>query len=52
MNEICKKIIMGHSVSNRDGVAIKTGGKSDINKLPNSLETGELKHSNLKFLTD
>ncbi len=47
-----KKIIMEHSVSNRNGVAFKTGGKSDINKLPNFLQTGELKHSNLKFLTD
>lgn len=32
MNEICKKIIMGHSVSNRDGGAFKTGGKSNVTR--------------------
>lgn len=52
INEICKKIFMGYSVSNRNGIAFKTGGKPDINKLPNSLQTEELKHSNLKFLPD
>lgn len=30
MNEVCKKIIMGHSLANASGTAFKTGGKSDV----------------------
>jgi integrase len=30
MNEICKKIIMGHSVANKDGTAFKTGDTNDV----------------------
>ena len=30
MNETCKKIIMGHAISNKDGTAIKTGKRQDI----------------------
>lgn len=30
MNEICKKIIMGHSIANKTGTAFKTGGTSDV----------------------
>ena len=30
MNEICKKIIMGHSVQNKKGTMFKIGGKGDV----------------------
>lgn len=30
MNEICKKIIMGHSVQNKAGTKFKIGGKGDV----------------------
>lgn len=30
MNEICKKIIMGHSVQNKKGTMFKMGGKGDV----------------------
>ena len=30
MNEICKKIIMGHSVANKTGERFKIGGKGDV----------------------
>lgn len=30
MNVICKKLIMGHSLSNQDGTAFKTGGTRDV----------------------
>ena len=30
MNEICRKIIMGHSIANKSGTAFKTGGGSDV----------------------
>lgn len=30
MNETCKKIIMGHAISNKDGTAFKTGKRQDI----------------------
>ncbi len=30
MNETCRKIIMGHALSNKAGTAFKTGGTSDI----------------------
>lgn len=30
MNEICKKIIMGHSVTNKTGERFKIGGKGDV----------------------
>lgn len=30
MNETCKKIILGHSIANKDGTAFKTGNKQDI----------------------
>lgn len=30
MNEICKKIIMGHSVQNKKGTMYKIGGKGDV----------------------
>lgn len=30
MNEICKKIIMGHSVQNKRGTMFKIGGKGDV----------------------
>lgn len=30
MNEICKKIIMGHSVKNKTGSKFKIGGKGDV----------------------
>ena len=30
MNEICKKIIMGHSVKNKAGSKFKIGGKGDV----------------------
>lgn len=30
MNVTCKKLIMGHSLSNKNGTAFKTGGKSDV----------------------
>lgn len=32
MNEICRKIIMGHSLSNKSGTAFKTGDRSDVTK--------------------
>lgn len=32
MNETCKKLIMGHSIANREGTAFKTGGKSDVTR--------------------
>lgn len=32
MNEICKKIIMGHALPNKDGTAFKTGGTSDVTR--------------------
>lgn len=30
MNETCRKIIMGHALSNKNGTAFKTGGTSDV----------------------
>lgn len=30
MNEICRKIIMGHSIANKSGTAFKTGSGSDV----------------------
>jgi integrase len=30
MNETCRKIIMGHALSNKSGTAFKTGGSSDV----------------------
>lgn len=30
MNETCRKIIMGHALSNKTGTAFKTGGTSDV----------------------
>jgi integrase len=30
MNEICRKIIMGHAIPNKDNTAFKTGGTSDV----------------------
>ena len=32
MNETCKKIIMGHALSNKEGTAFKTGGKADVTR--------------------
>ena len=32
MNETCRKIIMGHALSNKDGTAFKTGGNSDVTR--------------------
>lgn len=32
MNEICRKIIMGHSLVNETGTAFKTGDKNDVTK--------------------
>jgi hypothetical protein len=32
MNEICKKIIMGHALSNQDGTAFKIGGNNDVTR--------------------
>ena len=32
MNEICKKIIMGHSLANKEGTAFKTAGTSDVTR--------------------
>lgn len=32
MNEICKKIIMGHSIANKNLDAFKTGGRSDVTR--------------------
>ncbi len=32
MNETCRKIIMGHSLSNAAGPAFKTGGRSDVTR--------------------
>lgn len=32
MNEICRKIIMGHSVANASGTAFKTGGSGDVTR--------------------
>ena len=30
MNTTCKKLIMGHVVSNKDGTAFKSGGTEDV----------------------
>lgn len=30
MNRICKKIIMGHALANKDGTAFKSGGNGDV----------------------
>ena len=30
MNETCRKLIMGHSLANREGTAFKTGGRRDV----------------------
>jgi len=30
INEVCRKLIMGHSLSNKDGTAFKTGSRRDI----------------------
>lgn len=32
MNETCRKIIMGHSIANKNGTAFKTGGTGDVTK--------------------
>ena len=32
INETCKKIIMGHSLGNREGTAFKTGGTADVTR--------------------
>ena len=32
MNEICKKIIMGHSIANQAGTAFKIGGNQDVTR--------------------
>ena len=32
MNETCKKLIMGHALSNKSGTAFKTGGHSDVTR--------------------
>lgn len=32
MNETCKKIIMGHSIANKNSTAFKTGGRTDVTR--------------------
>lgn len=32
MNETCRKLIMGHSLSNKEGTAFKTGGRGDVTR--------------------